>query len=199
MKAKQIPFLPNKIYHIYHRGINGEDIFKEEKNYQYFLTKFAQYVNPIASIYAYCLLRNHFHFLLQFKDIEDLPKQENKPIDKFLSQQFSNFLNGYAQSINKAYNRHGKLYSGSLKRKLVENEPYFLRLLAYIHLNPVNHGFCATPDDYKYSSFWAYLLPEKKSNINRLQAYNLLNTKEDFLQFHRDILTEGDFEDVLEF
>lgn len=199
MKTNSTPFLSNKIYHVYHRGVNGENIFKEERNYIYFLKKFTQYISPIAEIYAYCLLKNHFHFLLKIKPLENISLQKGVPIDIFLSKQFSNFLNAYTKSINKTYNRHGKLYSGALKRKIVENEHYFLRLLAYIHLNPVHHGFCDTPEEYKYSSFWAYLLPDKKSNINRIQAYSLLKTKDDFLNFHQEILIENDFDDVLEF
>jgi hypothetical protein len=49
---------PDRIYHIYNRGINGENIFKEERNYRYFLEKYAKYIEPIADTFAYCLLKN---------------------------------------------------------------------------------------------------------------------------------------------
>jgi putative transposase len=48
---------PMCVYHIYNRGINGENIFKEERNYKYFLQKYAQYIEPIADTFAYCLLK----------------------------------------------------------------------------------------------------------------------------------------------
>jgi hypothetical protein len=51
---------PGAYYHIYNRGINGENIFKEERNYAYFLSKYAIYLSPMLETYAYCLLKNHF-------------------------------------------------------------------------------------------------------------------------------------------
>ncbi len=59
---------PGAYYHIYNRGINGENIFKEERNYAYFLSKYTIYLNPILETYAYCLLKNHFHLLVKVKD-----------------------------------------------------------------------------------------------------------------------------------
>lgn len=56
---------PNRTYHIYNRGINGENIFKEERNYRYFLEKYSQYIEPIAETFAYCLLKNHFHIAIR--------------------------------------------------------------------------------------------------------------------------------------
>jgi hypothetical protein len=58
---------PDRIYHIYNRGINGENIFKEERNYRYFLEKYAKYIEPIADTFAYCLLKNHFHIAIRTK------------------------------------------------------------------------------------------------------------------------------------
>jgi hypothetical protein len=42
------PLLPEKFYHIYNRGINGEDLFKQERNYAYFLNKYANYLEPVV-------------------------------------------------------------------------------------------------------------------------------------------------------
>lgn len=62
------PLTPDFYYHIYNRGINGEDLFKEERNYSYFLSKYALYMNPVVDTYAYCVLKNHFHFLIKVKE-----------------------------------------------------------------------------------------------------------------------------------
>jgi len=59
-------------YHIYNRGVNRENIFREERNYPYFLKLYARYIEPVAETYVYCLLRNHFHALVRIRDAETL-------------------------------------------------------------------------------------------------------------------------------
>lgn len=62
-------------YHVYNRGNNKEDIFFEKANYHYFLQLMNKYISPVANIYSYCLLKNHFHILIctKFKaDIKNL-------------------------------------------------------------------------------------------------------------------------------
>ncbi|MEQ8627311.1 hypothetical protein [Ekhidna sp.] len=71
------PLQPETYYHIYNRGINGEDIFKKEGNYDYFLLKYTRYINPIADTFAYCLLKNHFHLLIRTKSEEEIQTINN--------------------------------------------------------------------------------------------------------------------------
>ena len=61
------PLLRGQYYHIYNRGNNGETIFRDARNYPYFLKLYAEYVEPVAETYAYCLLPNHFHFLVRIR------------------------------------------------------------------------------------------------------------------------------------
>ncbi len=65
MKTNIKPLQVSTTYPIYNRGINGDSIFQEGKNYFYFLRLYAKYIPPIAKTYAYCLLGNHFHFLIK--------------------------------------------------------------------------------------------------------------------------------------
>ena len=65
---KVIPLEPGKYYHIFTRGNNREDIFPEEKNYAYFLQLYRNHISSIADTFAYCLLKNHFHFLIRIKE-----------------------------------------------------------------------------------------------------------------------------------
>ena len=62
------PLEAEQYYHIYNRGNNGETLFREERNYRYFLNLYAKYIEPVAETFAYCLLKNHFHFLVHVKD-----------------------------------------------------------------------------------------------------------------------------------
>jgi len=66
--SKPIPLQPGKYYYIYNRGNNRENIFLEERNYPYFLRHYARHIEPVADTFVYCLLRNHFHFLVRIKD-----------------------------------------------------------------------------------------------------------------------------------
>ncbi|TAG53787.1 MAG: hypothetical protein EAZ27_10175 [Cytophagales bacterium] len=71
MKSNILPLQTETYYHIYNRGINGENIFKSEKNYANFLSKYSLFINPISNKFAYCLLKNHFHLLIRTKTEED--------------------------------------------------------------------------------------------------------------------------------
>lgn len=72
MKKNTDPLEPGTFYHIYNRGINGTSIFFEHKNYKFFLEKYAKHITHVADTYAYCLLKNHFHFLIKTKSEEDI-------------------------------------------------------------------------------------------------------------------------------
>ncbi len=139
---KQDIFEHGVVYPVFKRGNNKEDIFKEEKNYVYFLSLLQKYVLPVAEIYAYCLLKNHFHLVVRIKDVDLLENEyKEKP---YLG--FSNHFNAYAKSINKMYNRTGSLFQEHLHRKRVEDDEYLRQLIAYVHLNPVKHEFT---DDFR--------------------------------------------------
>ena len=74
MKNTTSPLLPGVYYHIYNRGNNREDLFIEKRNYPYFLSLYAKHIEPVADTFAYCLLRNHFHFSLRIKTEEEFIK-----------------------------------------------------------------------------------------------------------------------------
>lgn len=93
------PLQPGGYYHIFNRGNNRENIFIEERNYDYFMQLYSRHVQPVADTHAFCLLRNHFHLLVRIQDQTGLP-----------SQAFSNFFNAYVKAINKAYGRTGALF-----------------------------------------------------------------------------------------
>lgn len=157
-------------YHIFNRGNNKENIFIEETNYTYFLSLVEKYLLPICDIYAYSLLKNHFHFVLKIKDKENLPEKFNNK----LHLPFSNLFNSYTKSINKKYSRTGSLFQEHLKRKKVKSEEYLIQLIAYVHLNPSNHKLVDDFKKYKFSSYNAYI-SDKKSKINKEYIFSLID------------------------
>jgi REP element-mobilizing transposase RayT len=60
-----------KVYHIYNKGNNREDLFRFPEDYQHFLRLYEKYIEPIAETYSWCLLRNHFHILIRIKSKEE--------------------------------------------------------------------------------------------------------------------------------
>ncbi len=177
------PIEKGKYYHIYNRGINGENIFKTEENYFFFLEKWAQYVSPVADTYAYCLLKNHFHFLIRIKEEDVYIYKDNKEKLAIPSQQFSNLFNSYAQSFNKVYERTGSLFESPFRRKEVDNPIYFYQLITYIHLNPQRHKFVEDYKVYPYSSYGA-LLSTKNTKLRREEVMSWFGDIDNFKKFH---------------
>ena len=162
-------------YHICNRGINKEDIFKEEKNYAYFLSLMKKYLAPVADIYAYCLMKNHYHLLLRFKDQPDVSTLDAyKPL--------SNMLNTYSKSINKCYQRTGSLFQQHPKRNKVTDKEYFMQLVVYIHLNPVKHNFSTTLD-YPHSSYKA-IISNQPTNLDRKTVVDYFDDVDNLMVWH---------------
>ncbi|MDD2814449.1 MAG: hypothetical protein PHP00_01760 [Thiotrichaceae bacterium] len=70
--SQTVPLIEGQYYHIYNRGNNGENIFFEARNYEYFFKLYIRHIYPIAETYAYCLMRNHFHLLVKIAPKPDL-------------------------------------------------------------------------------------------------------------------------------
>ncbi len=187
-------------YHIYNH-VNGDDnLFREQKNYPFFMEKYHQHIDPIAETIAWCLMPNHFHLLVKirsekeivdnfsssasanfskvknFRKIEALEEEKLK----FLSKQFSNFFSSYTQAFNKVYNRRGSLFIKNFKRKEVEDENYLRNLILYIHLNPIKHRFVSLISDWIPTSYHTF--PTEKP------AYltSLFSDEQEYLQQHQE-------------
>ena len=89
-------------------------------NYFYFLQLLKKYILPVANVFSYCLLKNHFHLLVQIKEGKE---------EKVISKGFSNFFNSYSKSINKKYNRSGSLFRDRFKRIKIKDEEYLKTLI----------------------------------------------------------------------
>ncbi|MCP1385141.1 hypothetical protein [Runella salmonicolor] len=218
MKANTPKLEPDTYYHIYNRGINGEKIFKEERNYAYFLSRYAYQIEPIAKTFAYCLLKNHFHFLIQTRSeteilqnvgevqnlIKNVGEVQNladvqKTASFHISNQFAKLFNGYSQAINKAYKRTGGLFEEPFLRIPVDTEDYFTRLVWYIHHNPQKHNFVADFREYPHSSYHSILLL-KPTKLQREEVLEWFGGILDFQRFHQLQIDEKEMEHlVIEF
>jgi len=142
-------FLPREVYHVYNRANGYENLFRQEKNFLYFLMLVKRHVSPYAEVYAWCLLDNHFHFMIE-------TKADEKGEYANMSQKFSNLFNAYAKAFNKVYHRRGSLFQKQFKYKLVDSERYMMRLVLYIHKNAFKHGMVRHFKDWPFSSWFEY-------------------------------------------
>jgi len=178
MMEKREPLEYGKFYHIYNRGINSTALFFEKGNYEYFLKLYEHHIDPIAETYAWCLMKNHFHFLVRIKE------KNLAATDKLPHQCFSNLFNAYTKAVNKKYDRHSSLFQRAFQRKLVEDERYLKRLILYIHNNPVHHRVCEDAMSYPWSSYLS-CISGKETMLKRQEVVGLFYDINNFQYMHQ--------------
>jgi len=143
--------VPGLKYHLYNHANGSENIFTEQKNYDFFLKKLAYHILPVCRLFSYCLMPNHFHLVLQVRQEEELQrlwlKDSNlslltqKHLEQKTSKSFANLFSSYTQTYNKIYNRMGSMFVPSMKTVTIEDDGHFCKAVHYTHANPVHHGF----------------------------------------------------------
>lgn len=194
MEKYQVILEFDKIYHIYNKAVGNEKLFRRKDDYKYFLKKFDRFIYKVANVFAYCLIPNHFHYLLEIKSEEEIsqnladPSKPNKinNIDLMdIKQTFSNFFNSYTRSYNNVHSRYGKLFVLPYKRILVEKEDYITTLICYIHSNPVHHGLTSNYKEFQHSSF-KILTSNEPTKLLRERVMELFGGYDKFIKFHQE-------------
>jgi len=133
------------LYHIIFRGINKQNIFEEENDYQKFKALLSTIKQELGfKLYAYIFMSNHVHLLFQEKEAGDSTTAMHK------------LLTIYAGWYNKKYSRSGSLFGNRFASKPVEEEKYLFSLVRYIHQNPIRAGVVSKLNDFKWSSYHDY-------------------------------------------
>jgi REP element-mobilizing transposase RayT len=180
--------IEGRTYHIFNRGINSENIFKDEDDYFKFLEKYEKYCSGIIDTYAYSLLKNHFHLLVRINANCHEPKQMGQGIIKLNApKQLSHFFNSYAQRFNFKYKRHGKLFEEPFQRKHVFNDNYFKQMIRYIHLNPQHHGFLPDFKNWEYSSYHS-IIGDTDSFLSNQTVIECFGGRQLFIKAHEERL-----------
>jgi REP element-mobilizing transposase RayT len=159
----------DNFYHIYNRGINGASIFESDENMRYFLTLVEKHLSKNILILSYCLLKNHYHFLVKINCD-----------GKVATQLFSNLFNAYAKAYNKQQNRTGSLFEKHFKRKKIVSDEYLRNLIIYIHRNPENHLII---DDFRKYNFSSY--------------QEIISGKTDFVKINETIQVFDDLDNLI--
>ncbi|MFL7813544.1 MAG: transposase [Anaerolineales bacterium] len=164
--------IQGQYYHIYNRAIAGNVLFREDTNYTYFLARVEKYLLQSAELLAYCLMPNHYHFLL-------------KIVDNNFSSGMQSMAVSYALGYNKFYNQSGHLFQGIFQRKQVNDLNYLLHLSRYIHLNPVKAKLVEHPEEWIYSSYQGYIGISEPKIFDPLPILNIVSD-----QLQADITTK---------
>ena len=141
------------IYHVMLRGVNRQQIFEDDDDYRKFIMilhdmtspkdELKRPLPPRCAFYAYCLMPNHVHLLIQEKEEK-------------LSKTVKQIASRYAMYYNNKYEHFGHLFQDRFKSEPVESYSYFLTLIRYIHQNPVAGRLCQCVEDYDWSSWAEY-------------------------------------------
>lgn len=184
-------------FHIYNRGVNSENIFKEEKNYFFFLQQYKKYCSEVFETFAYALLKNHFHLLVFVKENVIIPRSDGKGIIQLnASKQLSHFFNSYAQAINKSFDRTGPLFESPFERKPVNNDDYISSLIYYCHYNAQLHGMVTNFKDWPYSSY--HSIVENNNNIVAVdKVIEWFGGRQQFIDQHEKRYEQNSYQNIV--
>jgi putative transposase len=163
----------HEYYHLYNRSNNNERVFKQEENYAFFLQRYRHHLHDLVATAAYCLMPTHFHFLVLVKAADtDLVRTK-----------IGVFLSAYAKAINRRFGRHGSLFQEHTKAKHIYNPEYLISAVAYVHQNPVRAGLVQSLEDWKHSSYAAYLRGEDDGFLWKRDVLAQFGSLADFRMF----------------
>lgn len=163
-------FAPGSIVHIYNRGNNRENIFLDDQDFKAFIFRLGlalgfeerELTHQMCSLpysriritdtrkgnfklFAFCLMPNHFHLLIE------------QCGDTSLSKIISKICMSYSKYVNKKYNRVGHIFQDCFKAVAVESNPQLMWSSAYIHMNAVKDKLVKHPSEYTWSSYNDYV------------------------------------------
>lgn len=178
-------------YHIYNRGVNKTDIFREPEDYFYFLSLFKRYLSDESfkdssgrpykkfddevELVAFCLMSNHFHLLCFLKEPTGIIKL------------IQGVLTAYAMYFNKKYRRSGGLFEGPFLASRITNDGYLWHVSRYIHLNPLDIGSDFT--NYPYSSI-SYFSGDRHADwLNTGRLVTKKSERGEYMEFVADYQT----------
>jgi putative transposase len=155
-------FVPGASYHIYSRGSNRQPIFAHESDRDDFLYCLDRVVSRFRlRCLAYCLMENHYHLVLETGDGE-------------LSRAMKALNGRYALRFNRRYDRDAHLFKNRFGAVRQETDSQLLWTLRYTVRNPVEQGLCASPEEWRWSSYRASIGLEQAPrflDVVRLHSY----------------------------
>jgi REP element-mobilizing transposase RayT len=167
-------------YHVIARGNQRQRVFKGDDDYQKYISLLAFYKERYKySLYAYVLMSNHVHLLIEARQI---------PLSKILQ----GINQSYTMYFNRKYRTVGHLFQGRYKAILCDKDAYLLSLVKYIHLNPVRAKMAKTAGEYLWSSQGSYDKQKKGDIIDTNQVLRMFSEdKSQARRLYRAYIDDG--------
>lgn len=186
-KPRRPVYLQGHYYHIYNRGTSKASIFREDENYFFVLKRIKKYRRELyLSLIAYCLLPNHYHFLV---------RQDGEQPAGLLPQRV---FNSYSKAYNKRYDHSGTLFEGPYKVVEVTTEAHLRHLCRYIHANPVKHGLVQRLEEWPYSNYLEWIGARQGTLVDKEFVKDMFGGKAGYEEFVLDYLIERELPMELE-
>lgn len=215
MPSRKTILANGETYHVFNRGVNHQPIFIDNRDYPRALgiSSFYRFIKPrlrfsfynrlpteekfnfwkeleeknqkIVTIFCFCFMPNHFHFLLR--------QEKENGISKFLA----NFQNSYTRYVNTRHARSGHLFQGQFKAVRIESDSQFLHTSRYIHLNPYTSYVVRTIDQlerYPWSSLPQYVNSGSEGICETKSILSNFSSSKQYLQF---VLDQKDYQRTL--
>ena len=199
-------FQPGGIYHVYNQGNDRKPIFFGRDNYLFFIKKMRNHLTSHCDFLAWCLMPNHFHWLIRVHENYSVFKQQKHGLDtqnftpdvKPLNRSISVILSSYTKAMNKAHGKSGSLFrsrtkSKQLNEEILKDDKYPLICLLYIHQNPLRAGLVNRMEDWEFSSYRDYSGYRQGSlcNIDMAKTlFDLPGSTEEFVNFSNQTIPE---------
>ncbi len=196
----------DEIYHVFNRSVGKLPIFLSRRDYERAIEVFKFYLHnkpplrfsyynrltddqkrklseeiiqsheKVVEIICFCLMPNHFHFLLK------------SLTEDGIKQFISNFQNSYAKYFNTKTNRNGTLFQQNFKAVRIESDEQLIHVSRYIHLNPVTSYLMDAKDmeNYQWSSYYDYFKENSPPYLTKDLVLTNFKSYKEYKQFTLD-------------
>lgn len=187
-----------KVFHIYNRGNQQQKIFFSEDNYLFFMRKMQSGLLPFCDLLAYCLMPNHFHWLLRIKSVNEFSETEERMNAEKFSKAAGILLRSYTRAIQRQQIFTGSLFQQNTQSKILSDRDDVLTCFNYIHDNPVKAGLAAKASEWKFSSAAGYKNTFHTLPCNAPMLYELadINEKYDVDSYNASMFTPEKIERI---